>query len=251
MLHLDQSFELFLSSGNSFFLIPGLFYFPFLINGICLRDYWSVVIKESKGNRYTQRTNLWLVSSWLNFNHLNSTASNWQRRLTQDLKCCLETTFTCAPRVLQVISNVNKNIFWWWKPLQSECIVIKIGTRINCAVFFFVRVLIQKQFSPKSDFRIIIFVEKILYMKRRGVTVWVSDLVLDLSGRANMWKCSCLPVHLENCPLKIIANGAVWSSLIFLCNIFGHWVCIKDTYPRFQSKLGRNKNINLSNYNFT
>ena len=99
--------------------------------------------------------------------------------------------------------------------------------------------------NPFSDS---LFLLKKYYIWKGGVTVWVSDLVLDFSGRANMWKCSCLPVHLENCPLKIIANGAVWSSLIFWCNICGH---NKGIYPRFQSKLGRNKNINLSTYNFT
>lgn len=75
-------------------------------------------------------------------------------------------------------------------------------------------------FDPKAIFIQIQFQNHYFCWKntiygKEGVTVWVSDLVLDLSGRANVWKCSCLPVHLENRPLKIIANGAVWSSLIF------------------------------------
>lgn len=70
-----------------------------------------------------------------------------------DHKMAPETTFICASQVLQVGPNVNKNIFWRWKLLWNQCFVIKIGTRINCALFvFFVcfdseAIVIQIQFQ--------------------------------------------------------------------------------------------------------
>lgn len=148
-------------------------------------------------------------------------------------KRCLETAFTCTPCVS---SNVNTNIFWWWKTLQNQCIIIKIGTRINSAVFFFC-VLIQKQLSSKPNFRIIIFVERILNMKRRGhsLSFWYCARFNQPSkeltfGNALVYLFTCPP---RNCPLEIIAKGAIQSSPIFWCNAYGH---NKDSCPRFQSK---------------
>lgn len=69
-----------------------------------------------------------------------------------------------------------------------------------CNILFCI--LIQKQLSSKSNFRIIIFVERIPIWKG-VVTAWVSDTVLDLSSQAKKWHLEML---LFTCPPRKLAS---------------------------------------------
>lgn len=183
--------------------------FPLLINGLCLQNDSSVLIKDHKGNKHTWDLFLTLLSLCLNVTHLNSTARDPQRRLIQEVekgsqitKWHLETTFICVSRVLQVGPNVNKNIFWWWKPLQNQCFVIKMGTRINCAIFFLCVCFDSKAIVIQIQFQNHYFCWKNTKYEKRGhsLSFWSSAEFIQQNDELT------LEMFLFTCPPRKLSS---------------------------------------------
>lgn len=171
--YLYQCLELFLSNGNRFSLIHVLSYLSSLAKWDMPTNDSSVAIKDHKGDRHTRHWFFTLLSLCLNVTHLNATARDLQRTLIQKVekgsqitKWHLKQHSSVLHKFCKLALISIKIYFDGENRYGTSFFVIKIGTRINCALFVFLCVLIQKQLSSKSNFRIIIFVERILNMKR-------------------------------------------------------------------------------------